>query len=77
MADTKLLLSIDSGGIRGIIPICMLMKLEEATGQPARDTFDFVAATQRLPITKDSTQAPHRVIVNAPPYHRERPTMSS
>ncbi len=45
MADKKLLLSIDGGGIRGIIPICMLMKLEEATGKPARDTFDFVAGT--------------------------------
>jgi uncharacterized protein len=41
----KLLLSIDGGGIRGILPVCALMKLEALTGRPARDTFSFVAAT--------------------------------
>lgn len=45
MPDRKYLLSIDGGGIRGIIPICMLIKLEEATGKPARETFSFVAGT--------------------------------
>ncbi len=45
MADRKLLLSIDGGGIRGIIPVCMLIKLEEVTGKPARETFSFVGGT--------------------------------
>ncbi|HEY7269328.1 MAG TPA: patatin-like phospholipase family protein [Dehalococcoidia bacterium] len=45
MPDKKLLLSIDGGGIRGILPICMLIRLEEQTGRPARETFDFVAGT--------------------------------
>ena len=39
------LLSIDGGGIRGIIPAIALAKLENTTGQLARDTFSFVAGT--------------------------------
>jgi len=39
------LLSIDGGGIRGIIPALALQKLEETTGKPARETFSFVAGT--------------------------------
>lgn len=41
----KLLLSIDGGGLRGILPVCMLARLEEQTGKPARDIFSFVAGT--------------------------------
>jgi len=41
----KLLLSIDGGGIRGILPACALIKLEETTGRLARDTFSFAAGT--------------------------------
>jgi predicted acylesterase/phospholipase RssA len=39
------ILSIDGGGIRGLIPAVLLESLEAATGQPARDSFDFVAGT--------------------------------
>lgn len=39
------LLSIDGGGIRGIIPAVVLAGLEDATGRPARETFSFVAGT--------------------------------
>lgn len=41
----RLLLSIDGGGIRGIIPATLLVALEELTGRPARETFSFVAGT--------------------------------
>jgi hypothetical protein len=41
----KYLLSIDGGGIRGIIPAMALLKLEQTTNQPARETFQFVAGT--------------------------------
>lgn len=41
----RVLLSIDGGGIRGILPVCALMKLEETTGRLARETFSFVAGT--------------------------------
>ena len=39
------LLSIDGGGIRGIIPAVALVKLEGNTGRLTRDTFSFVAGT--------------------------------
>jgi len=41
----KLILSIDGGGIRGIIPACALVRLEQLTGKPARETFSFAAGT--------------------------------
>jgi predicted acylesterase/phospholipase RssA len=41
----KNLLSIDGGGIRGIIPASTLVKLERQLNKPARECFDFVAGT--------------------------------
>jgi hypothetical protein len=41
----KFLLSIDGGGIRGIIPVTALAKLEQITGKPTRETFAFMAGT--------------------------------
>lgn len=41
----RYLLSIDGGGIRGIIPATVLASLEKATAKPARETFDFMAGT--------------------------------
>lgn len=41
----KYLLSIDGGGIRGIIPALALLKLEQTTQKLARETFSFVAGT--------------------------------
>ena len=37
------ILTIDGGGIRGIIPAAMLASLEAHTGRLTRDSFDFVA----------------------------------
>jgi uncharacterized protein len=39
------ILSIDGGGLRGIIPALVLAALERQTGRPTRDAFDFVAGT--------------------------------
>src|SRR6266702_3951735 len=39
------ILSIDGGGIRGIIPALALLKLEQLQNKPARETFSFVAGT--------------------------------
>jgi hypothetical protein len=39
------ILAIDGGGLRGLIPACVLAGLEAATGRPARETFDFIAGT--------------------------------
>jgi predicted acylesterase/phospholipase RssA len=41
----RYLLSIDGGGLRAIIPLSALVKLEQVTGRLARDTFSFVAGT--------------------------------
>ena len=41
----RYLLSLDSGGIRGIIPALALVKLEKTTGKLTRETFSFVAGT--------------------------------
>lgn len=41
----RYLLSIDGGGIRGIIPAVALDRLESTTGRPARETFSFIAGT--------------------------------
>jgi patatin-like phospholipase/acyl hydrolase len=41
----RYLLSIDSGGIRGIIPAVALVKLEKTIGKLTRDIFSFVAGT--------------------------------
>lgn len=41
----RYLLSIDGGGIRGIIPVTALIHLERTTGYLAREIFDFVAGT--------------------------------
>jgi patatin-like phospholipase/acyl hydrolase len=45
MPDKKLILSIDGGGLRGIIPACMLVELERQTGKQAGEIFSFVAGT--------------------------------
>jgi uncharacterized protein len=42
---TRYLLSIDSGGIRGIIPTIALVKLERIAGKLTRDIFSFAAGT--------------------------------
>ena len=38
-------LSIDGGGIRGIIPALILAELEERTGKPVCELFDMIAGT--------------------------------
>ena len=39
------ILTIDGGGVRGIIPAVLLSALERVTGTPTRETFDMVAGT--------------------------------
>lgn len=41
----KVILSVDGGGMRGMIPIAMLAELEQMTGQPCHQLFDLVAGT--------------------------------
>lgn len=39
------ILSIDGGGLRGIVPITILQKIESMTGKKVQDIFDMVAGT--------------------------------
>jgi hypothetical protein len=41
----KKILSIDGGGVRGIIPLACLVRLEAREAKPSREIFDFVAGT--------------------------------
>ncbi len=41
----KKILSIDGGGIRGIIPAIILSEIETRTGKPVSDLFDLIAGT--------------------------------
>src|SRR5436305_3588560 len=45
MTETKAILSIDGGGIRGIIPALVLAHIEQQTGAAIADLFDVVAGT--------------------------------
>jgi uncharacterized protein len=44
-APRRRILSIDGGGVRGIIPALALEALEQSTGRLARETFEFLAGT--------------------------------
>ena len=41
----KKILSIDSGGVRGIIPALILAEIEARTSQPVSELFDFFVGT--------------------------------
>jgi uncharacterized protein len=45
MPSMKTILSIDGGGIRGIIPALVVAELEKLTGKPASLLFDYIAGT--------------------------------
>jgi predicted acylesterase/phospholipase RssA len=45
MTNRRRILSIDGGGVRGIIPAVALAALETATGRPTREQFDMLAGT--------------------------------
>ena len=53
------ILSIDGGGVRGIIPAAVLERIEEETGEPVSRLFDFISGTSTgavisLALTKPS-----------------------
>ena len=45
MAKPFRILSIDGGGLRGVVPLTILKKVEELTGQPIWKSFDLIAGT--------------------------------
>ena len=61
MPDPIRILSIDGGGIRGIIPAMVLAELEKKTGRPTCELFDLIAGTSTggilaLALTKPDAQ---------------------
>ena len=45
MSETKYILSIDGGGMKGMIPALILAELELRTGKPCSEMFDMVSGT--------------------------------
>ena len=45
MAELFKVLSIDGGGLRGMIPAMVLAEIEARTGRPVAETFDLIAGT--------------------------------
>ncbi len=43
--DSQKILSIDGGGIRGLIPAMVLNEIEQRTGQRVAELFDVIAGT--------------------------------
>jgi len=63
MPEPVRILSIDGGGIRGIIPAMILAELERRAGRPACRLFDFIAGTSTggiiaLAVTKPDAGTP-------------------
>lgn len=63
--DTTRILSIDGGGIRGVIPAVVLAELEDECKAPVHELFDVVAGT--------STGALIALGLTVPPVDRETP----
>ena len=58
MANVARILSIDGGGIRGIIPALILQRIEERLGKPISELFHMIAGTSTGGILACSLTAP-------------------
>jgi predicted acylesterase/phospholipase RssA len=58
VTDRLRILSIDGGGIRGLIPALFLTELERVAGRPVADLFDVVAGTSKGGIIALTLAAP-------------------
>ena len=56
----KKILSIDGGGIRGVVPAVVLTEIERRTQRPAAETFDLIAGTSTGGILTLGLTAPAR-----------------
>jgi patatin-like phospholipase/acyl hydrolase len=84
MSPVRRILSIDGGGVRGVIPAAALVALERAMGGRVRDHVDFVAGTSTGALIAGAVAAgmPADRIVDlyvtkAPPLFRSIPLIST
>lgn len=69
MSKTWRILSIDGGGIRGIIPAVLLEQIEYGTGKHISDLFDFIAGTSSGAITALALGTPETTTDGKPTPH--------
>jgi patatin-like phospholipase/acyl hydrolase len=62
------ILSIDGGGIRGIIPAMILAEIEQRTGRRIAELFDLIAGTSTGGILTLGLTVPHQQKRNKPRY---------
>jgi patatin-like phospholipase/acyl hydrolase len=69
MATSKLkILTLDGGGIRGIIPCAILAEIERRTGRPVSEMFDLIAGTSTGGIIACGMNVPHPDQPGKPKY---------
>ena len=62
------ILSIDGGGIRGVIPAVLLVEIEKRTGKPVSGLFDLIAGTSTGGILAAGLAMPENKGVDAPRF---------
>jgi patatin-like phospholipase/acyl hydrolase len=63
------ILSIDGGGVRGIIPAMILAEIEQRTGRQIAELFDLIAGTSTGGILALGLTVPHQQKKNKPRFH--------
>lgn len=62
------ILSIDGGGIRGILPAAILVEIERLTQRPISDLFDLMAGTSTGGIITCALNIPHESLPKSPRF---------
>lgn len=65
------ILSIDGGGLRGVIPVTVLKKIEEITGKRIADCFDLIAGTSTGGLITSAITLRNPAKANEPMYTLE------
>jgi patatin-like phospholipase/acyl hydrolase len=71
MAYSYKILSIDGGGIRGIIPAIILDEIEKRTGKPICQLFNLISGTSTGGILTTALTKPHPCYPHQPQYKAE------
>lgn len=68
MASKVMILAIDGGGIRGIIPAYILSQFEKLTNKPCHQLFDIIGGTSTGGILTAGLTTPNRKLSNSVPF---------